>query len=207
MINEKSAKNYLKLFIRRNEILNQFNFNNKNSQDSMSSLNTKYIEINGFLTYGLNLMGTEERQNLYVEMAIIKEKASTVIRHIVENGILSASSVEKLNYCDSIIQGVASFEFFAKTMFPQEFTEEIIDGLFEKRYSEYIQSQNNNEQQGSTQKIESTYKSLTDGINEEYTSNIPKPEKPNEEHSQEAPTEVDIKLNSTQDPLDVTQEE
>ena len=146
MISRNNVKNYLKLFMRRNEIFNKFNFNVDASKFmGLSEVNLEYVKINEFLNQGLRLMQPEDRMNLYVNLTLIREQAVRVIDNLTQP-FSQIPSIEKLQNYDNIIQAVVGFEAFVKSNFAEEFTEEKIAEAFESKYTEIsLQKEQNQE--------------------------------------------------------------
>lgn len=129
-----NAKAYLRLFMQRNEIIRKFDFSHKENQDVSLSQNNEDFKNSYFLLYnGLNLMakadsefGTKNLPNLFIEILLIKEKATSVFSKIEKQGNYTKQDVEMLTGCEKIITAASSFEAFSQGFFPKELSKEII---------------------------------------------------------------------------------
>ena len=178
MADKNKTKAYLKLFIKRNEIFNNFNVDHS-QQSSLSDVNLKYISINNILNKALNTMTPEDRMDLYISLTLIGAQ----VDRILENSTQPFSpkiSFEKLKSYDEIIQAVAGFEYFVKTSYPKEFTEDKINEALENKCKEQV-IETQNLENASLQLVEATdAEKIIDNITNESAPN-------------DTPEEVDVK--------------
>ena len=176
MNDNTTAKNYLKLFIARNNLLNQFNFKTEsNKYISLHDINTHYSTLSRALQQGLTSMTTEARQTLYANMFIFKEKAYSELDKLNTEKTASLSSIIKLSEeesCLKIIQGVENFENYIFSLYPEEFSSDVFDSKIKPIIIKKLLPDGQDIDTITAKQIQTSFDDMADNVPENFSSSI-----------------------------------